>query len=234
MAEELARANTELANANRELETFSYSVSHDLRAPLRTIGAFTQALAEELGDRASDRARDHIRRVLAASSRMADLIEALLELSRISRAPIGRHRVDLSAIAATVVEELARHEPARAVITVIAPELVVAADGRLMRILLDNLIGNAWKFTSRQAAGRIELGAEADGFYVKDNGIGFDMARADRLFTPFVRMHTDEALEGTGIGLATARRIVERHGGRIWADATVGGGAKLSFTIPAG
>jgi DNA-binding response OmpR family regulator len=232
MAEELSRANGELASANRELETFSYSVSHDLRAPLRTIGAFTQALSEELGDRATDRARDHIRRVLAASSRMADLIEALLELSRISRAPIGRHRVDLSALAATTLEELARHDPTRTVLTEIAPDLVVAADGRLMRILLDNLLGNAWKFTRRQRAGRIELGAEADGFYIKDNGIGFDMARADRLFTPFFRMHEDEALEGTGIGLATARRIVERHGGRIWAEATVGGGAKLSFTIP--
>ena len=234
MAEELAHANKELANANRELETFSYTVSHDLRAPLRTIGAFSQALAEELGDRASDRARDHIRRVLAASSRMADLIEALLELSRISRAPIGRHRVDLSAIAATVIEELARHEPARAVSVVIAPDLVVAADGRLMRVLLDNLLGNAWKFTSRQAAPRIELGTTGEAFFVKDNGIGFDMARADRLFTPFHRLHTDEALEGTAIGLATARRIIERHGGRIWAEAKLGEGATFSFTIPPG
>jgi two-component system NtrC family sensor kinase len=234
MAEELGRANAELANANRELETFSYTVSHDLRAPLRTIGAFTQALAEELGDRASDRARDHIRRVLAASSRMADLIEALLELSRISRAPIGRHRVDLSAIAAAVIEELARHEPGRAVSVTIAPNLVVAADGKLMRVLLDNLLGNAWKFTSRNPAARIELGAEGETFFVQDNGIGFDMARADRLFTPFCRLHTDEALEGTGIGLATARRIVERHGGRIWAEATLGEGAKFSFTIPPG
>jgi two-component system, NtrC family, sensor kinase len=232
MAEELARANAELANANRELETFSYTVSHDLRSPLRTIGAFTQALAEELGDRATDRARDYIRRVLAASSRMADLIEALLELSRISRAPIGRHRVDLSAIAATVLEDLARHEPSRAVTTVIAPNLIVAADGRLMRILLDNLLGNAWKFTSRETDARIEMGQDGEAIYIKDNGIGFDMARADRLFTPFYRLGTDEALEGTAIGLATARRIVERHGGRVWAEAVLGEGAKFSFTVP--
>jgi signal transduction histidine kinase len=233
MAEELARANAELAQANRELETFSYSVSHDLRAPLRTIGAFTQALAEDLGERATDRERDHIRRVLAASSRMSDLIDALLELSRISTVPIGRHRVDLSAIAAASLEELARHEPGRAVAAAIAPNLVVAADGRLMRILLDNLLGNAWKFSSRRTDARIELGAEGEAFFIKDNGIGFDMAKADRLFTPFGRLHLDDALEGTGIGLATARRIVERHGGRIWAEATVGEGTKVSFTIPA-
>jgi signal transduction histidine kinase len=234
LAEELAHANAELAQANRELEMFSYTVSHDLRAPLRTIGAFTQALAQELGDRASDRARDHIRRVLAASSRMAELIEALLELSRISRAPIGRHRVDLSAIALAVLEDLARHEPGRVVATSIAPNLIVSADGRLMRVLLDNLLGNAWKFTSRQPEARIEMGLAGEAFFIRDNGIGFDMAKADRLFTPFFRMHTDEALEGTGIGLATARRIVERHGGQIWAEAAVGQGAKFSFTIPAG
>lgn len=234
MAEELAHANAELARANSELETFSYSVSHDLRAPLRTVGAFTQALVEELGDGASDRARDHLRRVLSASSRMAELIEALLELSRISRAPIGRHRVDLSAIAAAVIEELSRHEPSRAVTTVIAPGLVVAADGRLIRILLDNLLGNAWKFTSRNPAAHIELGVENDTFFIKDNGIGFDMAGADRLFTPFCRLHSDEKLAGTGIGLATSRRIIERHGGQIWAAAVVDRGATFSFTIPSG
>lgn len=232
MAEELARANVELAQTNRELEAFSYSVSHDLRAPLRTIAAFTQALAEELDDKLDDRARDHIRRVLGASARMADLIEALLELSRINRAPIGRHRVDLSAVAASVCDELCRREPNRTVEVSIAPHLLVAADGRLVRILLDNLLSNAWKFTSRVQAPRVEVGVEGEVYFVRDNGAGFEMSQASRLFTPFHRLHTDGDYKGTGIGLATARRIVERHGGQIWAEGTPGGGAKISFTLP--
>jgi signal transduction histidine kinase len=237
MAEELARTNVELAQTNRELEAFSYSVSHDLRAPLRTIAAFTQALAEDLGDKLDDRTHDHVRRVLAASARMADLIEALLELSRINRAPIGRHRVDLSAVASSVCDELTRRDPRRQLDAVIVPSLVVAADGRLVRILLDNLLNNSWKFTARQDVAKIEVGAEGEGpdkvFFVRDNGAGFDMSQASRLFTPFHRLHTDVDYKGTGIGLATARRIVERHGGRIWAEGSVGGGAKISFTLPA-
>ncbi|HEX8112311.1 MAG TPA: ATP-binding protein, partial [Kofleriaceae bacterium] len=238
MAEELARANADLALATRELEAFSYSVSHDLRAPLRTISAFTYALIEDFGDAIDDKARDHIRRVLAATARMSDLIDALLELSRISRAPIGRHRVDLSQLAAVVLDELARRDPARAVSLDIAPGLVIDADGRLMRILLDNLLGNAWKFTTRTDPARIAVGREtgAEGetvFFVRDNGAGFDPSQADRLFKPFQRLHHDGEFAGTGIGLATVRRIVERHGGKIWAEGSIGGGAKFSFTIPA-
>jgi two-component system NtrC family sensor kinase len=237
MAEELERTNNDLAEANRELEAFSYTVSHDLRAPLRTISAFTHAIIEDFGDRVDDKARDHIRRVLAASSRMSDLIDALLELSRISRAPIGRHRVDLSQLAMIVLDELARRDPARAVGLDIAPGLIVDADGRLMRILLDNLLGNAWKFTSHVHPGRIELGREQElgdpVYFVRDNGAGFDMSQADRLFMPFQRLHLDGEFSGTGIGLATVRRIVERHGGKIWAEGSIGGGAKISFTVPA-
>ena len=236
LAEELTRTNVELAQANRELESFSYSVSHDLRAPLRTISAFTYALIEDLGDKLDERAADHVRRVLAASHRMAELIDALFELARISRAPIGRHRVDLSTLASSAVEELARRDPGRHVTFTVAPNLVVDADGRLMRILLDNLLGNAWKFTSKQATARVELGATRDGagtvFYVCDNGARFEMSQADRLFTPFARLHADREFTGTGIGLATVRRIVERHGGRIWAEGTLGAGARISFTIP--
>jgi len=236
MAEELANANIELAQANRELEAFSYTVSHDLRAPLRTISAFTQALAEDLANQLDDKARDHIRRVLAASSRMADLIEALLELARIHRAPLGRHKVDLSALAGTVIDDLSRREPDRTVTTLVTPDLLIDADARLMRILLDNLLGNAWKFTSRQPVATVTLGMELDGeesvYFVEDDGAGFDMALASRLFTPFHRLHAEEEFKGTGIGLATVRRIVERHGGRIWAEGSVGGGAKISFTIP--
>lgn len=236
MAEELGRKNEELAQANRELEAFSYTVSHDLRAPLRTISAFTHAMIEDLGEPIDDKVRDHIRRVLGATSRMADLIDALLELSRISRTSIGRHRVDLNHLAIVVLDELARREPERVVTFDIAPGLIVDADGRLMRILLDNLIGNAWKFTARTAGAQIDVGKETlDGetvYFVRDNGAGFDMAKADRLFTPFQRLHTDGEFRGTGIGLATVRRIVERHGGKIWAEGSTGAGAKISFTIP--
>jgi DNA-binding response OmpR family regulator len=236
MAEELASANIELAQANRELEAFSYTVSHDLRAPLRTISAFTHALAEDLSEHLDDKSRDHIRRVLAASSRMADLIEALLELARIHRAPLGRHRVDLSALAGTVIDDLNRREPVRSVSVQVVPHVMVDADARLMRVLLDNLLGNAWKFTARRPVAHVELGVEGDGeepvYFVRDDGAGFDMGRAGRLFTPFYRLHTEDEFKGTGIGLATVRRIVERHGGRIWAESSVGEGAKISFTIP--
>ena len=221
MAEELARKNTELAQANRELEAFSYSVSHDLRAPLRTISAFTHALADDLGGKLEGRSLDHVRRILAATSRMSDLIDALLELARISRDPMVRHRVELTTLANVAIEELRRREPERHVDVAIAPNLVVAGDGRLMRILLDNLLGNAWKFTAQNQTARIVMGKEIiDGeevFFVSDNGVGFDMAHADRVFEPFHRLHTKGEFKGAGIGLATARRIVERHGGRIWA-----------------
>jgi light-regulated signal transduction histidine kinase (bacteriophytochrome) len=235
MAEELARANAELAQANRELEAFSYSVSHDLRAPLRTISAFTYALIEDFGDAIDDKARDHIRRVLAATARMSDLIDALLELSRISRTPIGRHRVDLSQLAAVVLDELARRDPTRAVRLDITPGLVIDADGRLMRILLDNLLGNAWKFTRHVAAPRIEVGMtgedERRALFVRDNGAGFDMAFAGKLFLPFQRLHTVAEFPGTGIGLASAQRILHRHGGEIWAEGRIDHGATFYFTF---
>jgi two-component system, NtrC family, sensor kinase len=237
MADELARANIELAQTNRELEAFSYSVSHDLRAPLRTISAFTQALVEDVEPaHLSDRALDHIRRVLAAAARMSELIEALLELGRIHRAPLGRYRVDLSTLATTVAEEIAQREPERHVECVVAPGMVTMADGRLLRVAFVNLIANAWKFTRKQAQPRVEVGVERDGdqtvYFVRDNGAGFDMALSDRLFTPFVRLHPDDEFEGTGIGLATVRRIVERHGGRIWAVSSVDRGTKIAFTLP--
>ena len=236
LTEELTRKNTELAQANRELEAFSYSVSHDLRAPLRTISAFTHAIAEDLNGKLDDRSLDHLRRVIGAATRMSDLIDALLELSRISRTPIVRHRVELSTLANVVVDELRRREPDRRVDVSIAPDLVVAGDGRLMRILLDNLLGNAWKFTSPRELAHIEMGKQGvDGetvFFIRDDGAGFDKAHAERLFEPFHRLHTESEFKGTGIGLATVRRIVERHGGRIWADGAVGQGATLFFTIP--
>ena len=236
MAEALERSNAELAHANRELEAFSYSVSHDLRAPLRTISAFTRVLVEELGDRLDERGREHVRRVLAASSRMADLIDALLELSHIGLAPLGRHRVNLSAIAKASIDELSRRYPGRHITTIITPHLEVDADARLMRVLLDNVLGNAWKFTRNQPKPRIEVGVANRGtqavYFVRDNGAGFEMAHADRLFTPFGRLHSEREYSGTGIGLATVRRIVERHGGEVWAEGAFGRGAMFAFTIP--
>jgi light-regulated signal transduction histidine kinase (bacteriophytochrome) len=229
-------ANERLEAAVRELEAFSYSVSHDLRAPLRTISAFTQALAEDLRYQLDDKARDHLRRVLAAAARMSELIDALLELSRISRAAVGRHRVDLSQIAHAVIDEARRRDVTRRLSATVAPGLEVHADGRLVRILFDNLIGNAWKFTSKTADPHVEVGSERrDGetvFFVRDNGAGFDMTYADRLFTPFQRLHSDRDYAGTGIGLATVRRIVERHGGKIWAESEPGKGATFFFTLP--
>jgi light-regulated signal transduction histidine kinase (bacteriophytochrome) len=230
-------ANERLESAVRELEAFSYSVSHDLRAPLRTISAFTQALAEDLRHQLDDKAKDHLRRVLAAAARMNELIDALLELSRISRSQLGRHKVDLSSVAQAVVEDFRRRDTSRRLGATIAPDLNVEADGRLMRILLDNLIGNAWKFTAKTDLPLVEVGTERrDGenvFFVRDNGAGFDMTYVDRLFTPFQRLHSERDYAGTGIGLATVRRIVERHGGRIWAESTPGNGATFYFTIPA-
>jgi len=207
LAEQLARTNLELAQTNRELEAFGYSVSHDLRAPLRAIREFTQALVEDAGAGLDPRAKDHARRVLAATARMSQLIDALLELSRVHRAPITRHRVDMTAISEVIGDELARRDPDRRVALVVAPELVVRADARLVRLLLDNLLGNAWKFTARTADAKISVGVDRNAstpiYWVRDNGAGFDLARADRMFTPFHRLHSDTEFSGTGIGLAT-------------------------------
>jgi two-component system NtrC family sensor kinase len=233
---DLADSNRELAIANRELEAFSYSVSHDLRGPLRSIDAFTRALDEDAGDRLDDTSRSHLRRVLAATGQMSDLIDALLALSRISRAQLMRSDVDLSAAASEVIDELRRREPERGVDAVVACDLRGHADPKLMRALFDNLLGNAWKFTSRRDRARVEVGTVAGGgeriYFVRDNGAGFDMAHAEQLFAPFHRLHSDAEFTGTGIGLATVHRIIERHGGRIWAESTVGEGATFYFTLP--
>src|SRR6185503_2848160 len=180
--------------------------------------------------------RGHLRRVLSATVQMSDLIDALLALSRISRAQLVRGDVDVSATAGAVIEELRRAEPQRSVDVTIAPGLQICADGKLVRVLLDNLLGNAWKFTSQLAHAQIEVGTADDPeeqiYFVRDNGAGFDPAKADQLFAPFHRLHTDAEFKGTGIGLATVHRIIERHGGRIWAAAAVGAGATFYFTLP--
>jgi light-regulated signal transduction histidine kinase (bacteriophytochrome) len=225
----------ELAAANDELEAFSYSVSHDLRGPLRAIDGFSEILIEQYSAKLDPQAQHFLARVRAGSQRMGLLIDDLLGLASITRVELHRCDVDLAQIARDVVEELRRREPARTVELVAADHLAARGDPRLLRAALDNLVGNAWKFTGKRAAARIELGTELhDGvvaYYVRDNGAGFDMAYAHKLFTPFQRLHEQSDFEGTGVGLATVDRIIKRHGGRLWAAATVGEGATFFFTL---
>jgi DNA-binding response OmpR family regulator len=227
----------ELERKNRELEAFSYSVSHDLRAPLRTIDGFSAALLEDYGDKLDTKGQEHLGRVRAAARRMGMLIDDLLELSKVGRAELRRQRVDLSELAGTVAAELMRAHPERQVRTQIPGGVVAEGDRRLLQILLENLLGNAWKFSTGVGEAVIEFGVtEADGhsaYFVRDNGAGFDMAYAERLFTPFQRLHVQSRFPGTGIGLATVHRIVDRHGGRVWAESTVNQGATFLWTLPA-
>lgn len=233
---ETQRQASAAQTANKELEAFSYSVSHDLRAPLRAIDGFSQALVEDCADTLPVQGQDHLRRIRAAAQRMAELIDDLLRLSRVSRAEFRRERVDLSAMFISVIGELRRSDPDRIVDVRVASSITAFADPRLIRITLENLVGNAWKFTAKTAAPVIELGVRSEGgervYFVRDNGAGFDMKYVDRLFGAFQRLHTDKEFPGTGIGLATVQRIIHRHGGRIWVDAAVGEGACFQFTLP--
>ena len=229
------RQAAELAAANKELDAFAYSVSHDLKAPLRAIDGFSDIVVQDYGDKLDDKGREHLGRVRAASQRMGHLIEDLLRLSRLSRAELRREAVDLSELARTVVADLRKRDPDRSVDLEIASGLTTSGDARLLRIVLENLFGNAWKFTRNAAAPRIRFGtAQRDGrvfFCVADNGAGFDMAYAGKLFAPFQRLHTAQEFEGTGIGLATVQRIIARHGGRIAAEGELGKGATILFTV---
>ena len=232
----LQRHATETEASNRELEAFSYSVSHDLRAPLRSITSFSQALLEDHSASLDEEGRDYLQRVVRGGQRMADLIEDMMVLSRITRDEMARRPVDLSATAREMVDELAREEPDREVAVEVQPGLVAEADPKLLRIMIENLLANAWKFTAGRPEPRIEFGAMPDGngrrvFYVRDNGAGFDMEHAGRLFTPFQRLHSEAEFPGTGIGLATVQRVVRRHGGKVWAEGRVRHGATFYFTI---
>ena len=230
----------ELEAVNHELEAFSYSVAHDLRAPLRRIDGFSQTLLEDYGERLDDAGRQNLRRVREAAQHMARLIDDLLELSRVTRSALQRGHVDLSALTQAVVNTLQAAEPGRQVEVVVEAGLIVEGDNRLLAIVMENLVGNSWKFTRKRADPRIEIGAHQGwsdrptAYFVRDNGAGFDMAYVSKLFGVFQRLHTETDFEGTGIGLATVQRIVQRHGGRIWAEGAVDRGATFSFTLEEG
>ncbi len=225
----------QLQAANQELEAFSYSVSHDLRGPLRSIDGFSQALLEDYADKVDDEGKDLLRRVRAATQRMAQLIDGLLNLSRMTRSEMRHEDVDLSALARLAADDLHHREPERQVEFVVADGLIARGDPQLLRIAIENLIGNAWKYTGKHPTARIEFGAtrhdDKPAFFVRDDGAGFDMAYASKMFGAFQRLHSATAFPGTGIGLATVQRVVHRHGGRIWAKGAVEKGATFYFTL---
>lgn len=231
----VVRRSVELEAANKELEAFCYSVSHDLRAPLRGIDGFSQALLEDYGNKLDSSAREFLQRIRAGTQRMGALIDDLLNLSRFTRIEMQRQATDLSEIGRAVAAELRQSQPRRDVEIVIAPQLRGEGDPRLMRVVLENLLGNSWKFTSKKSHARIEFGrTENNGssaFYVRDNGAGFDPAYSARLFGAFQRLHGIAEFPGSGVGLATVQRIIHRHGGRVWAESAVGEGATFYFTL---
>lgn len=236
LEQRVAERTMQLEVSNKELEAFSYSVSHDLRAPLRSIDGFSKILLEDYFERLESRGQNYLQRVRAASQRMGQLIDDLLTLSRVTRSNINRVELNISDLAASLLQEYRAAQPERNVQFHSNPELVTCADANLMRIMLDNLLNNAWKFTSRQEDAVIELNAvehnDTYAYVVRDNGVGFDMAYAHKLFGAFQRLHPVSEFEGTGIGLATVQRIVHRHGGRVWAEGQPGRGAAFYFTLP--
>ncbi len=233
---DLKHRATQLENANRELEAFSYSVSHDLRAPLRSIDGFSQMLMEDFSADLPDEAQDSLHRIRAASQRMAQLIDDILALSRVTRASIERREVDLSAMVASAAEDLHQEDPQRKVVFSIPEGIRADADPHLMQVVLNNLLGNSWKYTSKHDTARIEFGRFVDArgrtaYFVRDDGAGFDMAYANKLFGAFQRLHAMHEYSGSGIGLATVQRIVHKHGGEIWAEGAVEQGATFYFTL---
>ncbi len=225
----------ELESLNKELDAFSYSVSHDLRSPLYSIQGFSQALLEDYSEILDEQGKDYLNRVYAAGQRMGELIDDLLKLSRVARLEMHREEVDLSAFAASYLSALQEQEPGRQVHTIIAPGMVVTGDASLLRIAVENLLGNAWKFTKHVEHAEIEFNALQYNYEtvysIRDNGAGFDMSYAKKLFAPFQRLHTQEEFSGTGIGLSIVSRIVQRHSGKVWAKSEVGQGATFYFTL---
>jgi light-regulated signal transduction histidine kinase (bacteriophytochrome) len=229
------RHAAQLEAANKELEAFSYSVSHDLRAPLRSIDGFSSALMEDYGRQLDGQAKNYLGRIRAATQRMAQLIDDLLNLARVSRGEMRHEQVDLSTMAKVILTDLHNGEPERNVECVVPEGVAAEGDPRLLRVVLENLLGNAWKFTRKKPQAKIELGvAKRDGqkvYFVRDDGAGFDMTYVDKLFGTFQRLHTAEDFSGSGVGLATVQRIIHRHGGRVWAQGAEGEGATITFTL---
>jgi signal transduction histidine kinase len=232
--DEMNELNDQLKAANSELESFSFTVSHDLRSPLNVIGLYCQLIMEISGGGDSE-FMDYVKGILSQVDRMNQLITTLLNFSQLTRSEMRRTEVDLSTMAREIALDLSIKQPERKVAFNIADGMVVHGDARLLRVVLENLLGNAWKYTGREAQARIEFGMEEAGgetvYFVRDNGTGFDMSQADRLFNPFRRLHDEAEFEGTGIGLATVRKIIERHGGKVWAEGEVGKGAVFYFTL---
>jgi light-regulated signal transduction histidine kinase (bacteriophytochrome) len=234
----LANRSAELEIINRELEAFSYSVSHDLRAPLRAMDGFSSTLLKDYGDKLDERGRDRLQRVRSAAQKMANLIDDLLNLSRVTRTELNWETVDLSGLAREICADLQQADGSRRVRCQIQPNLQTVGDRRLLGIVFTNLLNNAWKFTGQKSSPSVEVGRQDEGdepvFFVRDNGAGFDMAYAAKLFGAFQRLHDASEFPGTGIGLATVQRIIHKHGGRIWAESQVGTGTTFYFTLNAG
>ena len=230
--EDLLQRTAELKAANQELEAFAYSLAHDLRTPIRAISAFGAVLARNQGDQLGDQGRQTLERIRRASARMGELIDAMLLLSQLTRRELSFTSVDLSAAAREVSEELRAVDPARRVEFVIGDGLETVGDQRLVRVLIRNLLGNAWKFTSTREHARIEVTRAGAGvFAVRDNGVGFNMDFAGLLFKPFARLHREDEFPGLGVGLTTAERIVRRHGGAVWGESRSGEGATFYFKL---
>ncbi|HHT9135383.1 MAG TPA: sensor histidine kinase [Candidatus Avalokitesvara rifleensis] len=233
--EELERRTVVLESLQKELEAFTYSVSHDLRAPLRSIDGFSQAVLEDYADKLDEQGKNYLRKLRSASQHMAQLIDDMLELSRITRVQLQQEKVNLSAAVQAIAAELRERQPERRVEFIIAEGVVVDGDAKMLRMMLDKLLDNAWKFTGRHPSARIEFGVtEQEGkpvYFVRDDGAGFDMAHADKLFGAFQRLHTTTEFEGIGIGLSLAQRIILKHDGRIWAEGEVEKGATFYFTL---
>ena len=235
LAETRAELVRDLEHKNRELESFSYAVSHDLRAPLRRIDSFSRAVLESQGDRLDEAGQRFLSRVREASQHMSQLIDDVLHLSRVTRADLRDQEVDLSSIAGLILTRLQESEPERKLDAKVRPGVLVTGDSQLLKIAMENLLENAWKFTAKEPESRIEFGMMQAGgeatYFVRDNGAGFDMTYTDRLFGPFQRLHPQGEFPGNGIGLATVQRIIHRHGGRVWAEGLVGQGATFYFTM---